>query len=87
MQSKSSEQIPSVLSGQEAAACSVDQLAARERRAGPTGDLLGLESDGPSPAKLAAVENAISQAAFSIERIDKKWPGQRGNRNSPSNTG
>ena len=52
----------------------------RERRAGPTGDLIELESDRPSPAKLAAVENAISQAAFSIERIDKKWPGQRGNR-------
>ena len=33
-----------------------------------------LESDRPSPAKLAAAENAISQAAFIIERIDKKWP-------------
>ena len=30
--------------------------------------------DRPSPAKVAAVENAISQAAFIMERIDRKWP-------------
>ena len=30
--------------------------------------------DRPSPAKVAAVENAISQAAFILDRIDKKWP-------------
>jgi hypothetical protein len=30
--------------------------------------------DRPSPAKIAVVENAISQAAFIMERIDRKWP-------------
>ena len=30
--------------------------------------------DRPSPARVAAVENAISQAAFIMERIDTKWP-------------
>lgn len=30
--------------------------------------------DRPSPAKVAAVENPISQAAFIMERIDRKWP-------------
>ena len=33
-----------------------------------------LDSDRPSPAKVAAVENAISQAAFILECIDRKWP-------------
>jgi hypothetical protein len=33
-----------------------------------------LDSDRPSPAKVAAVENAISQAAFILQRIDRKWP-------------
>ncbi len=33
-----------------------------------------LDSDTPSPAKIAAVENAISQAAFILDRIDRKWP-------------
>ena len=33
-----------------------------------------LDSDRPSPAKVAAVENAISQAAFILECIDTKWP-------------
>jgi hypothetical protein len=33
--------------------------------------LIELDSDRPSPA---AVENAISQAAFILERIDSKWP-------------
>ena len=36
--------------------------------------LIELDSDRPSPAKVAAVENAISQAAFILERIDRKWP-------------
>jgi hypothetical protein len=36
--------------------------------------LAALDSDRPSPAKLAAVENAASQAAFILERIDKRWP-------------
>lgn len=38
--------------------------------------LAELDSDRPSPAKLAAVENAISNAAFIMERIDRKWPEQ-----------
>ena len=33
-----------------------------------------LDSDKPSPAKIAAVENAIRQAAFILECIDRKWP-------------
>ena len=37
------------------------------------GKLMELD-DRPSPAKVAAVENAISQAAFIMERIDRKWP-------------
>ncbi len=36
--------------------------------------LAELDSDRPSPAKIAAVENAISQASFILERIDRKWP-------------
>ena len=36
--------------------------------------LMQLDSDRPSPAKVAAVENAISQAAFILECIDRKWP-------------
>ena len=36
--------------------------------------LIELDSDRPSPAKLAAVENAISQAAFILEHIDRRWP-------------
>jgi hypothetical protein len=31
-----------------------------------------LDSDRPSPAKIATVENAISQAAFILDRIDRK---------------
>jgi len=30
--------------------------------------------DRPSPAKLAAVENAISQAKFILDRIAARWP-------------
>jgi hypothetical protein len=33
-----------------------------------------LDSDRPSPAKVAGVENAISHAAFILECIDTKWP-------------
>jgi len=33
-----------------------------------------LDSDRPSPAKVAAVENAISQAAFIMEHIERRWP-------------
>jgi hypothetical protein len=39
--------------------------------------LIELDSDRPSPAKVAAVENAISQAAFILECIDRKWPKKR----------
>jgi hypothetical protein len=38
--------------------------------------LMELDSDRSSPTKVAAVENAISQAAFILECIDKKWPGK-----------
>jgi hypothetical protein len=34
--------------------------------------LIELDSDRPSPAKVAAVENAISQDAFILECIDRK---------------
>jgi hypothetical protein len=30
--------------------------------------------DRPSPAKFALVEDAISNAKFILDRIDKKWP-------------
>ena len=33
-----------------------------------------MDSDRPSPAKVAAVENAISQAAFIMEHIERRWP-------------
>ena len=36
--------------------------------------LMQVDSDRPSPAKVAAVGNAISQAAFILECIDRKWP-------------
>ena len=36
--------------------------------------LMELDSDRPSPAKVAAVENAIGQATFILECIDRKWP-------------
>src|SRR6516165_5534240 len=35
--------------------------------------LMALDSDRPSPAKVAAVENAISQAAFILEHIDRRY--------------
>jgi hypothetical protein len=36
--------------------------------------LTELDSDRPSPAKIAAVENAISQAKFILDHIDMRWP-------------
>ena len=36
--------------------------------------LMDLDSDRPSPAKVAAVENAISQAKFILGGIDRRWP-------------
>jgi hypothetical protein len=36
--------------------------------------LNALDSDRPSPAKISAVENAIDQAKFILERIDQRWP-------------
>jgi len=30
--------------------------------------------DEPSPAKVCAVEDAILQAAYIMEMIDRKWP-------------
>jgi hypothetical protein len=36
--------------------------------------LIELDSDGLSPARVAAVENAISQAKFILDQIDRRWP-------------
>lgn len=36
--------------------------------------LAALDSDRPSPTKIAAVQDAISQATFILEQIDRKWP-------------
>lgn len=36
--------------------------------------LASLESDRPSPAKICAVERAIDQAKFILERIDSRFP-------------
>ena len=36
--------------------------------------LVELDSDRPSPAKVAAGENAISHGAFILECRDRKWP-------------
>ena len=36
--------------------------------------LAALESDRPSPAKFTAVDRAIEQAKFILERIDERWP-------------
>jgi hypothetical protein len=41
--------------------------------------LNALDSDRPSPAKISAVENAIDQAKFILERIDQRWPFQSEN--------
>jgi hypothetical protein len=37
--------------------------------------LASLESDKPSPAKVFAVERAIDQATFILERIDARFSG------------
>lgn len=36
--------------------------------------LAELDSDRPSPAKVCIVDRAISQAAFILQQIDKRWP-------------
>lgn len=36
--------------------------------------LIELDSDRESPAKVAAVEEAIRRAAYILECIDRKWP-------------
>jgi len=36
--------------------------------------LIEMDSDRPSPAKVAVVENAVRQAAFILECIDRRWP-------------
>jgi len=36
--------------------------------------LMELDPDRPSPARVAAIENAIRQAAFILEQIDRRWP-------------
>jgi hypothetical protein len=38
---------------------------------------MALDSDRPSPAKVAAVENAISQGRFIPEHIDRRWPNEK----------
>ncbi len=36
--------------------------------------LMDLDSDRPSPAKMCAVDNAISNAQFILDRIESKYP-------------
>jgi len=36
--------------------------------------LAALDSDRPSPAKSTAVDRAIEQAKFILQRIDERWP-------------
>jgi hypothetical protein len=36
--------------------------------------LMELDPDRPSPARVATIENAIRQAAFILEQIDRRWP-------------
>lgn len=36
--------------------------------------LMEMDSDRPSPAKVAVVENAVRQATFILECIDRRWP-------------
>jgi len=36
--------------------------------------LATLETTGPTPAKICAVDNAIEQAKFILQRIDERWP-------------
>lgn len=44
--------------------------------------LIALESDKPSPAKVCAVETAIDQATYILERIDKRWDTDEKTQNS-----
>ena len=32
------------------------------------------DATGPTPAKICAVENAIDQAKFILDRIEARWP-------------
>jgi hypothetical protein len=36
--------------------------------------LAAMESDKPSPAKMCAVDRAIDQAKFILDRIEARWP-------------
>jgi hypothetical protein len=36
--------------------------------------LAALDSDRPSQAKFTAVDRAIEQAKFILQRIDERWP-------------
>jgi len=36
--------------------------------------LMELDPDRPSPARVAAIENAVRQAAFILEQIDRRCP-------------
>jgi len=35
------------------------------------------DTTGPTPAKLCAVENAIDQAKFVLDRIEARWPAMK----------
>jgi len=39
--------------------------------------LATLETTGATPAKICAVDDAIAQAKFILDRIDKRWPEKR----------
>jgi hypothetical protein len=36
--------------------------------------LATLETTGPTPAKICAVDDAIAKAKFILDRIDERWP-------------
>ena len=38
--------------------------------------LAAMDSDRPSPAKFCAVDRAIEQAKFILQRIDERWLNQ-----------
>ena len=46
--------------------------------------LASLQHDRSSPAKLFAIERAIDQAKFILDRIDKRWPTTPSNETGPS---
>jgi hypothetical protein len=50
---------------------------AGRRECNTFGLAIELDSDRPSPAKIAAVENAISQATFILEQIVRRWPNEK----------